>query len=153
MNSIANPKSRLSIGLHPRRILAVIDFEEGAQAVLDCALQYAEMHGASVHFLHVIESDSFLSGMGEVVLALSPEQSAEEARIALLTFMDQSDRRGLEALPMVRTGKLEREVMAAAEELATDLIIVPAQRRERGGWGRGSAEKIIQHAQCPVLVV
>src|SRR3954471_6506415 len=92
MNSISDQKSRLSIGLHPRRILAVIDFDTGAQAVLDCALQYAEMHGASVYFLHVVERASFLSGMDEVLLALSPEESAEEARIALLTFMDQSDR-------------------------------------------------------------
>ena len=73
MNSTANQKSRLSIGLHPRRILAVIDFDAGAQAVLDCALQYAEMHGASIFFLHVVERDSFLSGMDEVVLALNPE--------------------------------------------------------------------------------
>src|SRR3954468_6310766 len=79
--------SRMSLGLHPRRILGVIDFEAGSQEVLDCALQYAEMHGASVYFLHVIENASFLSGMGEVVLALSEEEKVEQARIALLAFM------------------------------------------------------------------
>ena len=133
----------------------MIDFDAGAQAVLDCALQYAEMHGASIFFLHVVERDSFLLGMDEVVLALNPEERAEEARIALLTFMDQSDRRGLEASPIVRMGRMEQEITAGAEEVGADLIIL-AEARSRflgSAWGRSTAEKVVRRAICPVLVL
>jgi len=145
--------SRMSLGLHPRRILGVIDFEAGSQEVLDCALQYAEMHGASVYFLHVIENASFLSGMGEVVLALSEEEKVEQARIALLAFMDQRDRRGLEASPLVRSGKPEQEVTLAADELGADLVILRADRGKEKAWGGGPATRIVQTARCPVLVL
>jgi nucleotide-binding universal stress UspA family protein len=145
--------SRMSLGLHPRRILALIDFEAGSQKVLDCALQYAEMHGASVHFLHVIEKASFISGMGDVVLALSEEERVEEARIALLEFMDQRDRRGLEASPMVRSGKPEQEVASATEELGADLLILSADKGKQRAWGARSAEKIIESARCSALLL
>ena len=132
----------------------MIDFDVGAQAVLDCALQYGEMHGASIYFLHVVESASFMSGMGEVMLALSAEQSAEEARIALLTFMDQCDRQGLDASPMVRVGKAEQEIAAGAMEVGADLIILSELRSNAlGRWGRSTAQKVVRRASCPVLVL
>lgn len=147
-------KGRLSVGLHPRRILALIDFKDGSKEVLDCALQYAEMHGASVHFMHVIERLSFLSGMESVPLALSENQMAEEAKVDLLEFMEKGDG-GLEAKPLVRAGKLELEVKAAALELRADLIIMSGDRGSSSinPWGRGTVEKVIQHAGCPVLVL
>jgi nucleotide-binding universal stress UspA family protein len=153
MKCIETQMGRLSIGLHPRRILGVIEFDEGAQDVLDCALQYAEMHGATVHFIHVVDRPSFLSGMREVLLAMSDEESAEEARIALLTFMDQADRRGLEAMPLVRSGRVEQEVIRAAKDLGSDLILVSTDAERRNRWGRSVAEKILRKAPCPVLAL
>ena len=42
--------------------------------------------------------------------------------------MDQSDRRGLEVSPLVRMGRMEQEVIAGAEEVAADLIILAEAR-------------------------
>src|SRR4051812_13887585 len=113
------------------------------------------MHGASVHLMHVIEKVSFLSGMESVPLALSDNQMAEEAKVDLLEFMDQGDRQGLEAKPLVRAGKLEQEVKAAARELGADLIIMSGERDGtlKRIWGRGAVEKVIRTAGCPVLVL
>jgi nucleotide-binding universal stress UspA family protein len=148
MNTMVHEgRSRMSLGLHPRRILAVVDLKRGSQEVLDCALQYAEMHGASVHFLHVIEKASFLFGMKEVVLALSEEERVEEARIELLAFMDQRDRRGLEASPLVRLGSPEKVIKQAAEDLEADLIIL------HGNCQRGMKGAIPHSAPCTVLVL
>ena len=137
----------MSLGLHPRRILAVLDLKDGSQAVLDCALQYAEMHGAAVHFLHVVEKASFLFGMKEVILAFSEEEKVEQARIELLAFMDQRDRRGLEASPMVRSGSPEKEITQAADEIGADLIILHANCQ------RSVKAEIPQSAPCAVLVL
>ena len=131
----------------------MIDFEGGAQEVLDCALQYSEMHGASVHFIHVRDRPSFLSGLDDVALMLPETEGAEEARIALLSFLDQSDRRGLAGFPLVRSGKREREVAAAAEELGVDPIIISADGGGNRRWGRGPAEKVVRKARCPVLIL
>jgi nucleotide-binding universal stress UspA family protein len=148
-------KGRLSGGLHPRCILALIDLSADSEEVVDCALQYGEMHGASVHLMHVVERASFISGMDNVLLALSDQQMAEQASADLLTMMDRGDGGTMEAKPLVRAGVPEEEIMAAAEELGVDLIILPADRSKglTGKWGRGTAEKVVRKARCPVLVL
>lgn len=55
----------------------------------------------------------------------------------------------------VRIGEPYREITTAAQELKADLIVIPTHGRT--GLGHyllgGTAERVVRHASCPVLVI
>ena len=105
--------------------------------------------------MQAIEAAPFMSDIQDVPLVLSDKQVQQKAR-------DDLDALGLEEFSpsirvqsLVREGKAYQEIVAAAQELNVDLIIIST--RGRTGLKRfllgSTAERVIRHVQCPVLVV
>jgi universal stress protein A len=151
---------RLGLGrrravLRPKKILARIDFGEGSRNVLRCALEFARLHGSTIHLMYVVERAPFISGMNSSPLAITDREAVENARVELLSVMDQEENDGIHVTPYVRLGRPEKEIPAGAKEVGADLIILAEGRSNVLGrkWGRSTAEKVVRRASCPVLVL
>jgi universal stress protein F len=60
---------------------------------------------------------------------------------------------GAQAQVITRVGSPAREILAVAEELGADLIIVASHRPDFSNYLLGStAERVVRHASCSVLV-
>jgi universal stress protein A len=141
--------------LDVRDILVPVDFSENAEAAVESAGQFAEKFGATIHLLHVVEPAPFITDLSNVPFTLSDKQLALKAETDLealaLRFIPPS----VPVVRSVRRGKAHHEITEAAKELPADLIIVSTH----GYTGLkhtlmgSTAERIVRHAICPVLVV
>jgi nucleotide-binding universal stress UspA family protein len=60
---------------------------------------------------------------------------------------------GASAQVLVRTGSPAREIIAAADELSADLVIIASHRPNLANYLLGStADRVVRHAHCSVLV-
>lgn len=79
------------------------------------------------------------------------ELAQKEAHASLEKIADEE---GLKAVIETRTGQPANEILAIAEDLKTDLIIVGSHRPGFQDYLLGStASRVVRHAQCPVLVM
>ena len=136
-------------------ILVPVDFSPRAQKALAYGVALARQFGAKLTVLHVIELAYVSSGLGEVDLlpietGLRGNASEELARLV------QSQTAGIATVSqVVRTGQPWYEIAEAAREAAADLVIVGTH----GYTGLkhvllgSTAERVVRHAPCPVLVV
>ena len=140
------------------RILCATDLTEASQGAVDLALSLAEENLGRVTLLHVVEG--LLGEAGPEIYRPIPEVApfrsalVHEARERLhgaaavgRTFCEVNER--------VETGKAWRTIVATAQEMYADLIVVGAH--VHGGVGRlllgSTADQVVRHAFCPVLVV
>ena len=139
----------------PRNILVPIDLEDSAAQVLDYAVALAARLDARLHALHVVPWP--LLG-AEVPIAVTEtamddimkgKQQAFDALVAAHAAKPPLDS------AMLKTGDARTAILAAAEELRADLIVMGTHGRR--GVSRlvlGSvAETVARTAPCPVLLV
>ena len=98
---------------------------------------------------------SVVEGVPAYIAAQVPpeviEKSKESARELLEGVANSA---GLKARIEVRSGQAHTVILAAAEELAVDLIIVASHRPGLQDYFLGStAARVVRHAECSVLVV
>lgn len=138
------------------RILCPTDFSDLAPAVEACAVALARHYDAGLHLLHVDPPTPVMAPYGEVPVDIRLfEMQREQAEQDLAAARDRARAAGVAADAAVRGGHPAREILAVADELQADLIVV-------GTHGRGGvehlllgsvAEKVMRKARCPVMVV
>jgi nucleotide-binding universal stress UspA family protein len=136
-----------------QRILCAVDLTEASAGTVDMAFSLAEENQAKVTMLHVVES---LAGEGNALLGI-PEPEAisstlvERATAGLWRMMPPA----LHFRERVEIGTAWRTILRVAQESASDLIVLGAHAR--GGFGRlflgSTANQVVRHAHCPVLVI
>jgi nucleotide-binding universal stress UspA family protein len=137
-----------------RHILVAHDFSEFSDAALDYGLALAAKFGARVTVVHVYDVPSL--GAPEVLILATDwtKQFGVVARESLDQVVAQTRERGVAVEAVLRRGTAWREVVAVAEEVKADLIVVGTEGRR--GVTRallGSvAERIARMATCSVLV-
>lgn len=152
-----HPPTLPTAGLKLSRILVPLDFSEHAFKALRYARAFAAQFGSKLCLLHVTEPVVYPSDFGYSPL---PQNALEEnfqrdARVRLDAMVDEWRRDGVECEAVLRVGKPYQEIAAVAQEKETDLIIVTTH----GYTGLthvllgSTAERVIRHAPCPVLVV
>ena len=128
-------------------------------ATIEQALHLAALAGASVVLLHVVEIPR--SELNPAVFAsLEAIQSRldryqEQARQRLESLCEEFRAAHIECTPSVRVGIAYEAILEEAEAIAPDLIIIGTKAtsvRTRFLLG-GTAERVVRHAPCPVLVV
>ena len=142
-----------------RSILLPTDFSECGNFALSYATSMARKFGASIIFLHVIEPivpSVGYSGMTEPLpIADISDQLEDSAERELPKFADCEDCAGLEVEEMIVHGEAASEIVRVAKDREVDLIVVSSHGRT--GLGRilfgSTAEAVVRHASCPVLVV
>jgi universal stress protein A len=136
-------------------ILVPIDFSEPSKKALRYALPFAEQFGAKITLLHVVEPVAMLD-FAYFPLAMENKEVMDirERNLELLGKQHALDPSVIEKT-VVRYGKPFREICDAARSLKADLIIIATH----GYTGLNhallgsTAERVVRHAPCPVLVV
>ena len=132
-----------------RSILLPTDFSECGNYALSYAASLARTFGASIICINVIEPivpTVGYSGMTEPLpIADITEQLEDSAERELPKLAEE----------LVVHGEAASEIVRAAKERDVDLIVISSHGRT--GLGRiifgSTAESVVRHASCPVLVV
>ena len=147
----------LPAAIHLKRILVPIDFSAPSQQALRYALRFAKEFHAEVTLLHVVEKTAIGSGFADLPSTFA--YSDEELSIAKKNLGALSTSSQVAGLPTigstVRTGLPPHEIVEAAKELDTDLIVIATHGYT--GWKHfcigSTAERVVRAAPCPVFVV
>jgi nucleotide-binding universal stress UspA family protein len=142
-----------------RSILLPTDFSECGNYALSYAAALARKFEASIIFVHVIEPmvpTVGYSGMSEPLAIADISDQLEDSAESELPKIAQCEAcAGLEVEELIVHGEAAAEIVRVARERHVDLIIVSSHGRT--GLGRilfgSTAEAVVRHASCPVLVV
>jgi nucleotide-binding universal stress UspA family protein len=142
-----------------RTILLPTDFSECGNYALSHAAAMARKFGASIICLNVIEPivpTVGYSGMTEPLpIADIAEQLEDSAERELPKIAECEEFAGLNVEELVVHGEAASEIVRVAREREVDLIVIASHGRT--GLGRiifgSTAESVVRHASCPVLVV
>ena len=132
-----------------RKILVPVDFSEGSKKALAYAVCFARQFDAELALLHVVQPYPLMPEMPQVDIE-TVEDARKELKLLRLTLGDAA-----KATSLVRTGTPHNEIARVAQELGADLIIIGTHGHT--GLTRvllgSTAERVVRHAACPVLVV
>lgn len=134
-------------------ILVPTDGSERAKPAIDYALQLAEVHGADVHALYVVETEA------SYILTVGIDDEAKEEHRAygeekVTEIVEELERRDLTGKGAVRTGKVAEEIVDYSGDKGIDHIVIGRQGRGAVEQYLGStAEKVVRMSEVPVTVV
>ena len=142
-----------------RSILLPTDFSECASYALSYATEMARASSASIICVHVIEPVMpavGYTGLSEPLpVADISEQLEDSATRELPKIAECEECAGLEIEEVIAHGDAASEIVRVAQEREVDLIVISSHGRT--GLGRilfgSTAESVVRHAHCPVLVV
>jgi nucleotide-binding universal stress UspA family protein len=153
------PKPKDQSIMQIRSILFPTDFSECGNYALHYAASLARTFGASIICVNVIEpivSTVGYSGMTEPMpIADITEQLEDSAERELPKLAECDECAGLNVEELVVHGEAASEIVRVAKDRDVDLIVIASHGRT--GLGRilfgSTAEAVVRHASCPVLVV
>jgi universal stress protein A len=132
-----------------KKILVPVDFSDCFKKALQYAIPFARQFDAELKLLHVVEPYPAVPEMGPVDV-----ETLQVGR-AQLEALRRAIGEAVPASTLLRTGVPNIEIVQAAKELGIDLIILSTHGRT--GLAHillgSTAERVIRHAPCPVLVV
>lgn len=139
-----------SASLEGERLLLALDGSLSAEAVLPEAVRWARRLNKPLDVMQVVLPVLALGGVGEV----GAELPSENPRPYLERVCESLKAQGVDAHPVVRTGRAVAEILRHVQEHRVGLIFVGSHGRT--GVTRlvlGSiAEEILRTAPCPVVV-
>lgn len=136
----------------PKKCVVVpTDFSEHSVQAIHTSLEMVE-HGSAVHVLHVLPGQDYTSELG-LYAPMNDETRVDAAENHLKEFLKRHDLDGVKS--QVRVGDPGFGISEYAKEVAADLIVMPSHgyhgvRRILLG---SVAERVLRHAECPVLVL
>ena len=139
------------------RILVPIDFSEHSKKALEYAVPFARQFGASLELLYVVEPTIYPAdfSFGQVGFPNVEEELRTRGYHELEGLITKTIGGRVKARASVRTGKAFFEIDQFAQEQGIGLIIIATHGHtgiEHVLFG-STAEKVIRHAPCPVLVI
>jgi universal stress protein A len=136
-----------------QKILVAIDLSEDSTPVVQRAHALAEVNGAELHLIHVIEPLSFAYG-GDIPMDFSgiQEEIHQQATQQMRRFAEKNNVD--EQHQTIVLGKPEVEIHGTAKELGTDLVVIGSHGRHGLALLMGSTANGVMHgASCDVLAV
>ena len=135
-------------------ILAATDFSDTARAGVDWAVELAKTHRARIELVHSLlvpsRATDFVPSPPDFTEAL---QEAASGRLNEITEIVRAQ--GVEVSAELKLGVPSQVILEMARQLSADLIVIGT----RGLSGLrhlllgSTAERVVQHAHCPVLTV
>jgi nucleotide-binding universal stress UspA family protein len=138
-----------------RRILCPTDFSEFSARALAHSVALARWYESQVTLLHVAPPVPPLASLPPVFSPAVPLPSRDLPRAELSCFAAPARRAGLDPVLELVEGPVALEILARADEIAADLIVMGTHGRsgfERLALG-SITEKVMRRAPCPVLAV
>lgn len=142
-----------------RSILLPTDFSECANYALSYATSLAREFKALILCVHVVEpvvpTVSYTGITEPMPIADISERLEDSATRELPKIAECEECAGLEVEEVIAHGDAAAEIVHVAKERSVDLIVIASHGRT--GLGRilfgSTAEAVVRHASCPVLVV
>jgi len=143
--------TEISRPLRLKRVLVAFDFSPPSQRALEVAARVAQECGATLFPLyvaeHVVFFDEAVTCPGHLVLEQLKEKLEQLARNQLTP--------ATAVFPQVAVGKAWSHIVDLAKEQEADLIVIGTHGRTglKHVLLGSTAEQVVRHAPCPVLVV
>jgi len=140
-----------------KKILVPIDFSACAAQGLAYAKALATKFGSRLALLHSVDLSYYSTNPEYILYDFPPllEAAEKSAREQMLELISATDWEGLEVEHTLESGHAGEQVCGCARDLDADLIVTSTHGRT--GLKRillgSTAEYIVRHASCPVLVV
>jgi nucleotide-binding universal stress UspA family protein len=140
-----------------KRIMVATDFSESSNEAVETAVAFAHERGATVELVHVAAEIAYIVPPPMDVMSVPFDM--EKTLSAAATRMASEERRvlakGVACESNVLVGRADTEIVRHADETHSDLIVLGTHGRTGLGHALlGSiAERVVQHAHCPVLTV
>src|SRR2546429_487271 len=143
-------------GVNLKKILVPIDFSAQSKKAMDYALSFAKQFNAEVMLLHVIELTPLPAPPLTIVQDETTQAAVHENAAKHLAEWRNEISSQAAVKASVRNGiSPHAEIVNAATEGNVDLIVLGTQGRT--GLAHfligSTAERVVRHAPCPVLVV
>jgi len=147
--------------LRLKRILVPTDFSEGADRALKYAVRFGRPYKAEIVVLHVFHLKEYLALLSQrdEVDSETANEVLEAAKTGAFKKLEEVVHRvrheDVVILPMLLIGVPFEEIVRYAAEHEIDLIVMPTHGRTGlAHFLLGStAERVISHSVCPVVVV
>lgn len=137
--------------LQLKKILLPVDFSGTSRKALGYVVSFAKQFNAEAVLLHVIEPAAAAPQTETFSAIINSPKRREDCEEQLSQWRHEF-RPG--AQTELREGSASREIVRAADEHNVDLIIIGTQGRTGLARMFGStAEWVVRHAPCPVLIV
>jgi nucleotide-binding universal stress UspA family protein len=137
-----------------KRILVPVDFSDCSKKALKYAIPFARQFGASLVLLHVLQPYLPATEMSSVDVELVLHQT-REACDEELKALQRTVGADVASEAVLRSGNPYTEIVQAEKEYGIDLIVLSTHGRT--GLAHvllgSTAERVVRHAHCPVLVV
>ena len=140
-----------------KNILVPTDFSSLSQSALEYARDLADNMNAAIHILHVIDkSMPFVPGkqnLSEAELAAALEADARKQLSAFIAETENDT--SIKVIGVIKHGIDFEEIVKYTKEIQAELIVIATHGRTgiMHSLLGSVAEKVIQHAKCPVLVI
>jgi nucleotide-binding universal stress UspA family protein len=136
------------------KILATTDFSSHSNSAVDLAHGLAEMVGAELHVLHVVDDATDAAANYGATGVFDPKTMSSSGNPWLRGLLgDQGKVRRIEA---VRIGKdVPEKIVEYAASNGIDLVVMASHGRTGLAhlWLGSNAEKVVRSSPCPVLVL
>jgi nucleotide-binding universal stress UspA family protein len=135
------------------RVLIPTDGSHTSKVALETGIEMARLMDSEVTGLYVMDNSAYAAFPGELEWDAIKDMLAQESEAALSEVEDACEQHGLSCQVLVREGHPADEILDTGDD--HDLIVM-------GTHGRSGlehlllgsvTEKVIRHAECPVLVV
>jgi nucleotide-binding universal stress UspA family protein len=140
-----------------KRIVVATDFSELSAEAIETAVGLAQECGATLDLVHVTTETTYAVPPPVDMLRMPVDigSAVGEASARLQAEEDRVRARGVVCEGNVLVGRADAEIVGHAAKTRSDLIILGTHGRVGLGHALlGSvAEKVVQHAHCPVLTV
>jgi universal stress protein A len=161
MKTIRLPKTRPDFreasSFAPQSILVPLDFSPLSETALQRACEIAEQFGSKLTLLHAVEPIVSPAEYTVVPLEMADVnvQLLGEHKTRLTAIQDRLLEDGLDCQVEVKLGKPWQVITDEAKNIMCDLIVIATHGRTGAKhFLMGStAERVVQHAPCSVLVV
>ena len=140
-----------------KRIVVATDFSDLSTEAIETAVAFARAFGATLDLVHVASEMAYAVPPPIDMISLPVDMASvmSEVGARLTTEQDRVRARGVTCESNVLVGRADAEIAQHAEKTQANLIILGTHGRSGLGHALlGSvAEKVVQHAHCPVLTV
>jgi nucleotide-binding universal stress UspA family protein len=139
-----------------KKILVPIDFSQTSEKALPWAESLAAAFNSELILMHVVEEFpiDYILGRGLMNETITPLMTRAEANLnGMVGDLSKSAAPGISSA--VRYGRPYEEICGAAEKLGAGLIALTTHGYTglKQVWLGSTAERVVRHASCPVLVV
>ena len=139
-----------------QRIMVPLNFSDHSQKALMYGVKMAQQFGSELELVHVVTPVVYAEGMVLPAAMENLDQETEKhARTELAKLTEREDVAALKWKTTVLTGTPYDEIVSHARKHETDLLLITTHGRTglQHFLLGSTAEKILRHAPCPVMIV